>query len=304
MNATKAVRLAVISAAAIGGITLSATRLDAWGDAGHKMIGLAAAQALPADMPAFFRDAAAQLSYLNPEPDRWKDRSERDKDPALEQGTSPEHFMDMDMISADRMDNALTAPNRFAYADTLRLLNLQLSVVGLLPFRITELSQTLRIEWKLWRAASDDATKRAIEARIINDAGILGHYIADGSNPMHTSLQYNGWTGPNPNGYATDRGAHSRFESIYVGAKMKIADVAPLIPKEVRPITNLRRSTIAYLNESRSQIERLYQLDKAAPFGAENIAPENKQFTAERLAAGARMLRDVWYSTYVASAVP
>jgi len=202
------------------------------------------------------------------------------------------------------MDHALAAPNRFAYADTLRLLNLQPAVVGLLPFRITELAQTLRLEWKLWRATTDDATKHAIEARIINDAGILGHYIADGSNPMHTSVQYNGWTGANPNGYATDRGAHSRFESVYVGAKMKITDIAPLIPKEVRPITNLRASTIAYLNESRGQVERLYQIDKAAPFGAETAAPENKQFTAERLAAGARMLRDVWYSTYVASAAP
>jgi hypothetical protein len=304
MNSKKVVRFTLVSAAAVGAIALSATQLDAWGEAGHKMIGLAAAQALPADMPAFFRDAAAQLSYLNPEPDRWKDRSERDRDPALEQGTSPEHFMDMDMIAADRMDNALAAPNRFAYADTLQLLNLKPSVVGLLPFRIIELTQTLRLEWKFWRGTTDDATKHAIEARIINDAGILGHYIADGSNPMHTSVQYNGWTGPNPNRYATDRGAHSRFESAYVGAQMKITDVAPLIPKEVRAITNIRASTIAYLNESRGQVERLYQVDKAAPFGAQTVSPENRQFTAERLAAGARMLRDVWYSAYVASAVP
>jgi hypothetical protein len=304
MKPTTRIRFALVAATAVAGVTLTATRLDAWGEAGHKMIGLAAAQALPADMPAFFRDAAAQLSYLNPEPDRWKDRSERDRDPALEAGTSPEHFMDMDMLPLDRMNTALAAPNRFAYEDSVRAAGLSPAVVGLLPFRILELSQTLRLEFRLWRAATDDATKHAIEARIINDAGILGHYVADGSNPLHTSRQYNGWTGPNPNGYATDTRTHSRFESIYVTNKITIADITPLISRDVHPITNIRASTIAYLNESRGQVERLYQIDKAAPFGAETTAPENKAFTAQRLAAGAQMLRDLWYSAYVASAVP
>jgi hypothetical protein len=43
--------------------------LGHWGEVGHRLIGSAAASALPADTPAFFRDAADQLSYLNPEPD-------------------------------------------------------------------------------------------------------------------------------------------------------------------------------------------------------------------------------------------
>ena len=46
--------------------------------------------------PAFFRNAAKQLSYLNPEPDRWKDRAETAIDPALDRGTYPDHFIDME----------------------------------------------------------------------------------------------------------------------------------------------------------------------------------------------------------------
>jgi hypothetical protein len=268
------------------------------------MIGLAAAQALPADMPAFFRQAAAQLSYLNPEPDRWRDRSERDKDPALDGATAPDHFIDLEMIPADRLAGVLAAPNRYAYADSLRQLGLAAPTVGLLPFRIVEMGQTLRLEFRLWRAASDDATKRAIEARIVNDAGILGHYVADGSNPMHASVQYNGWKGANPNGYATDSRMHARFESAYVDAQMRIGDIAPLIDPQARTITNIRAATIVYLHESNAQLERLYRIDKAAPFDAQTTAPENRKFTAERLAAGARMLRDLWYSAYAGSATP
>jgi hypothetical protein len=285
-------------------IAFTATRLDAWGESGHKMIGLAAAQALPADMPAFFRNAAAQLSYLNPEPDRWRDRKERDADPALDGATSPDHFIDLEMIPADRLAGALAAPNRFAFADTLRQLGLAASTVGVLPFRITELTQTVGLEFRLWRAAPDTATRRMIEARIINDAGILGHYVADGSNPMHTSVQYNGWTGANPQGFAIDHQMHSRFESAYVDARMRIGDITPLIDATPRVFTNVRAATIAYLHESNAQVERLYQIDKTAAFGAATTASENKRFTAERLAAGARMLRDIWYSAYATSAAP
>src|ERR1035437_3959229 len=229
MHRVRLVRTAATAAVALPAIPLTAARLEAWGESGHKMIGLAAAQALPADMPAFFRQAAAQLSYLNPEPDRWRDRSERDKDPALDGATAPDHFIDLEMIPADRLAGALAAPNRYAYADTLRQLGLAAPTVGLLPWRIVEMAQTLRLEFRFWRAASDDATRRAIEARIINDAGILGHYVADGSNPMHASLQYNGWTGANPNGYATDKRMHGRFEPADVDAQMRIGDITPLI---------------------------------------------------------------------------
>jgi hypothetical protein len=282
----------------------SAARLDAWGEAGHRIIGLAAAKAVPADMPDFFRQASAQLSYLNPEPDRWRDGAERAKDPALDGATAPDHFIDLEMIPADRLAGALAAPNRYAYLDTLRALGLDGPKVGLLPFRILELTQTLRVDWKLWRAATDDGIKRAIEARIINDAGILGHYVADGSNPMHTSVQFNGWAGANPNGYATDKQMHGRFESAYIQAQLNVNDVSPLIPAAVRTFPDIRSAAIAYLRESNALVEPLYQLDKVAKFDAQTTAAENKKFAAARLAAGAIMLRDLWYTAYATSRNP
>jgi hypothetical protein len=46
----------------------------------------------------------------------------------------------------------------------------------------------------------------------------------------------------------------------------------------------------------------LYTLDKAEPFGPDTKGAEHKQFTTERLAAGATMLRDLWWTAYVTSA--
>ncbi|MDQ2667650.1 MAG: nuclease [Gemmatimonadota bacterium] len=271
-----------------------------WGEAGHRLTAQAASAALPDSMPAFFRGAAKQLAYLNPDPDRWRSRAERD--PALSVASGAEHFINTEMIPADRRANAFAAPTRYAYADTLRALGLNAEVVGFLPFRILELTQRLRVEFALWRTAPNDQTREWIEARIINDAGILGHYVADGSNPAHTSANFNGWVGPNPNGYATDKQCHSRFESAYVQAKIILADVQPLVEGTPRIHRELRPAVLAYLNETFGEVEHLYQLDKAAPFSATTESASDKQFAAARLAAGARMLRDLWWTAWITSA--
>jgi len=279
---------------------LAIVLLAAWGDAGHRMTGEAAALELPPSMPAFFRSASRQLGYLNPEPDRWKDRAERTLDPALEGGTSPDHFIDIEMVPPAVLANALKAPNRFAYSDTLAAAGVKASVYGFLPFRMLELSQQLRVDFRNWRAAPD-SIKPWIEQRIIDDAGILGHYVADGSNPAHASDQYNGWTRANPNGYATDKQFHARFESAYVGANIKLADVLSRMDTTARVIPDFRAAIIKYLMDSNAQIEPLYRLDKVHPFSATQTAPEDKAFTADRLAAGAAMLRDIWFTAWVTS---
>ena len=187
-----------------------------WGKHGHRVIGDVAADIAPADMPAFFRAARAQLSYLNPEPDRWRDRAEHALDPALDDAAAPDHVIDLEMLPAARSNGILHAPSRLAFADSLRTLGFSASKVGILPFAILELAQRLRVEFRRWRAATDQNERAWIEQRIINDAGILGHYVADGSNPAHTTVQYNGWVGDNPDGFTTDNHFHSRLDSYFV----------------------------------------------------------------------------------------
>jgi len=266
------------------------------------MVGLAAAQQLPDDMPAFFRAASRQLAYLNPEPDRWKDRAERALDPALEGGTSPEHYIDMDLVPPAVLQAALAAPNRFAYADTLRAAGVAVSTMGLLPFEMLEQAQQLRGDFRLWRIAPDSTTRAWIEARIIDDAGILGHFVADGSNPHHTTKHHNGWVGENPKGYASDNRFHYRFESAYVQARIKLPDVLAAMTHRAQVFPNLRSAIIGYLTASLDQLEPLYALDKASPFQPDASTPEQKAFASARLAAGAEMLRDVWYTAWVTSA--
>jgi hypothetical protein len=268
-----------------------------WGEAGHRLIGTAAASALPPDMPAFFRSATDQLAYLNPEPDRWRDRVEKTLDPAADGAFTPDHYIDLERVPP----GALRAPNRFAYLDSLRAAGVDAAGAGLLPFRILELTQRVREEFRLWRSTSDARTRGWIESRIVNDAGILGHYVADGSNPHHTTVNFDGWVGDNPKGYVTAHGFHARFESIYVQTHFVPGDPAMRVTDPPRVFDSLRPAILAYLRETNALVPRLYDLEKAAPFDSATTDAEHKRFTAERLVAGARMLRDLWWTAWVTS---
>ena len=287
---------------AAGALLVRPTKADAWGDYGHRLVGGSAAAALPSAMPAFFRNAGARLAYLNPEPDRWLERAEREVDPALNGTGAPEHYIDSDVLTPAQLATALAAPNRFVYADSLRAWGLDAKDVGVLPFRILELTQRLRVDFRRWRRESDPTTRGWIEQRVIDDAGILGHYVADMSNPAHTTKHHNGWVGDNPRGYTTERTFHSRFESQFVQARVTAADVRPLVPATPTVHEDARAAVRDYLARSHAELTRLYELEKVARFEAANTRPEHRRFAAERLAAGTTMLRDLWWTAWVTSA--
>lgn len=274
-----------------------------WGHVGHEISGLAAAKKLPAEMPKFFRKSAEQLSYLNPEPDRWRSREESNLDRAMDSAYAPDHFLDMELVP----EAAMNAINRYDFTAELIKAGQKPTTAGFVPYRILELFQTLRIEFRLWRAEKDSNKRKWIEQRIVNDAGILGHYVSDVANPHHTTIHYNGWSGANPNGYTVftrepNQGIHQRFEEIFVGAKINVNDVLPLVNEKPLVIEKPREEIWNYLRASNKLVEPLYILDKKEPFSATNNSPEHKKFVSERLAAGAQMLRDLWWTAWVTSA--
>jgi hypothetical protein len=268
----------------------------AWGEHGHKLSGRAASTALPKALPSFFRKAVGQLEYLNPEPDRWRSKTMTE----MSEAYSYDHFVDLEMVPAAALD----ALDRYAYLVALYQAGVkEPEKAGLVHFHILELYQRLRTEFHLWRNAKDKKARQWIEERIINDAGILGHYASDAANPHHTTIHYNGWdkNTPNPNGYTTDNTFHGRFESEYVQTHIVIRDLLPAIKSTPRILDNPRQDIIAYIRNSNSLVERLYQLDKRAKYDKLTTAPENKAFAIDRLVAGAEMLRALWWTAWVKS---
>lgn len=293
----------------------------AWGANGHRMINRLAAAALPIDVPAFLRNGEAldTMEYLGPEPDRWKNRAENE----LLVTQSPDHFIDMEW--ADYADVSCTAGQNGCPAsgkDLPRLrydffravekaaaahpeLNLTPEKIGFQPWEVQEIYERLKVGLREYRklvAANQDT--KPVETTILFYAGWLGHYVGDGSQPLHDTIQYNGWTGPNPNGYTTEHKIHAQFETMFVMAAAKPADVAPLVAAaKPRVLDDEWADYMEYLRHSNSLVEKTYQLEKAGGFNGTGT-PESVAFLDERLAAGAIELRDLIYTAWVKSSDP
>lgn len=306
-------RIRTLFAALAALVTLAPVR--AWEDKGHMLVSRAAAEAMPAHTPAFFRNAVAQLEYLGPEPDRWK----KGAGASIRPMNNPDHFLDYEYVAGLNLP-----PSRYDYiqllieSGTLKKHDLKLDSVGFLPWRIAEQTQVLQSMWRDWREAPEStdaerAVKRQIEQNIISTAGILGHYLGDSANPHHTTVHYNGWDtkfARNPGAYTTTEaessrkrdGFHARFERDFVERAVSLEDVKAAVAPQ-KPIDRIFDQAVVYVKESNALVATLYELEKAGKLStAGTVNPEAKAFAVSCLATGAARLRDVW--AYAMKGVP
>src|SRR5271166_2181909 len=124
-----------------------------WGNEGHMMINRVAARKLPADVPAFLRNAEEQLAYLGPEPDRWRGKSEL----ALKLSQDPDPFIDLELVEgmtlpADRYSfyRALEAKRQQTPGQAETFLP---EKVGLQPYITMEVFERLVVAFRGYRHA-------------------------------------------------------------------------------------------------------------------------------------------------------
>jgi hypothetical protein len=275
----------------------------AWGNEGHVYVNRVAAQKIPADMPRFLRRAVAEIAYLGPEPDRWRNPAEF----ALKNSQEADHFIDLERVPwLDPLPRGRYEFYRKLYekraATTEHPDDYLPERVGLQPYIVAEIYGRLKAAFREYRQLKSTHQPTApVEQAIIFYAGWMGHYVADGSQPLHTTIQYNGWVGPNPNGYTTLHEIHAQFETAYVSARIRANDFARLVHPPER-IEEPFSGYIAYLKQSNALVEKVYALEKAGGF-REKGSPEAFEFTTHRLAAGAQMLLNLWYTAWLESAV-
>jgi hypothetical protein len=303
----KAISLrAVLAAAALLGLALPSQPAHAWEQEGHRIINKLAVSNLPPDMPAFLRSQAAidEIEYLGPEPDRWRSRAE----PELSAAQSPEHFIDFE--AADAL--GALPHKRLEFEAKVFAAGQRPEVIGLQPWEADEVWERLKAAMRQYRAmvAAGQDTKsganvdtKPVEAAILFYAGWLGHYVGDGSQPLHVSVKYNGWVGPNPNGYTTSHQIHHVFEGPFVAANIHAPEVQAKMTAVKLIEGDMFDAYVAYLRHTGTHVEKVYQFEKAGGFIGAGT-PESRDFTAARLADGASMLRDMIYTAWIDSAQP
>jgi hypothetical protein len=275
-----------------------------WWDNGHVLINRTAALKVPASMPSFMRLAAERLAYLGPEPDRWRERSEF----SLKNSQEPDHYLNMEQV-ADVPD---LPQGRYDYYRLLYAKRVAAKkngdeflpeTVGTQPYITIEIYDRLKVAFREYRRMKQqNLPTEAVEQNAVLYAGWLGHYVADGSNPLHTTVSYDGWVGPNPNGYTTQKGIHAEFEGRFVTRTLDQMEIASLVQEPVRQ-KDPWHDYLQYLRDSNHLVEKVYQLEKAGEW-KDTGTPESRQFLRQRLAAGAQMLLNLWYTAWEESALP
>jgi hypothetical protein len=280
-------------------LLLVATSALAWGEAGHSIVNEAATHGLPTDMPHFFYRSFPELVWLGYDPDRWKGGG-----PSSDAANDPEHYIDSEFL-----EGLTLPPDRYDYAHlaytsgVLQRKGLSgMGELGFLPWRIAELSERLTKQFRDWRFSFPGPDRSALEHDIVHTAGILGHYVGDAANPHHTTIHHNGWLDPNPERFANDCAIHSRFESNFVSHSIHLRDVTPKVSAPSLH-TDYFQTALAHVNNSRAQVQELYRLDRDGAFNTLGPpSPKGVAFASDRLARGASMLRDLWWSAWRNSA--
>ena len=306
---------------ALCGALLSCQTGHAWSNRGHRMINLVAAETLPGDMPAFMRTSAgvAEIAYLGPEPDRWRPNIA----PDLNRASSSDHFFRYEAAAAlgplprRRYDYLQLLDERRARHPELKAQLTALSI-GTLPWGVEEVYERLVCAFFDYRLVTGDIPAIAgvdmepmtkadlpqIKEAALYYAGWLGHYVGDGSMPLHASIHIHGWAGPsNPNSYNTRGSIHHQFEALADDAiaadKVTAKEVEGYIPAP-HPLGDSFSETLDYLRREGAYAEQVYRLDKQGGLTGTGT-PEADEFIAQRMAEGSAMLRDLIYSAWLQS---
>lgn len=312
----------------------AAPTLQAWDVDGHRMVNRFALEALPRDFPDFVRSApnAERIQQLATVPDRW-----RNVDPYLRQsgGSWSDHFIDIEELPRAGLDPRsvpslrynfvlLFAAGRVAYAekfpaiDPARNLDHVREWPGFAPWAIAEHFHRLRSAFGYLKAYEDlggtpDEIANA-KADVVYAMGVIGHYVGDCAQPLHTTLNYNGWASENPNGYTTWNGLHSWMDSGFINkAGLTFANiaarVAPVSPLDLSPRKDGRDpffvATMDYILTQWEQVEPLYRLEKTGLLGNGDrpITAEARTFFEGQLVRGGTMLAQVWLSAWKSAPV-
>jgi hypothetical protein len=280
------------------------SRLLAWGNNGHTWVNEIAARKIPKSMPAFLRtrSAVARIAYLGPEPDRWRGMAEY----ALNEAQSPDHFIDLERIDG----LGPLPPGRYEFYKLLYAKRATVKTnpddylpenVGLQPYITIEVFERLKAafrEYRKLKAAKQDTDP--VEQDIVFYSGWLGHYVADGSQPLHTTVNFDHWVEANPQGFTTKPGVHWAYENDFVNRAIKSSGFAALVGPPQR-LADPFADYLKYLWASHALVPQVYGFEKTGSLNGTGSS-EAVRFTEERLAAGCQMLLNLWYTAWLQSA--
>lgn len=255
---------------------------------GHHLAARAAVAALPGEMPGFFRAGAAGIANASMDPDIFR----LNELPQIKNAEDPEHYFDMELLKGQTLP-AL----RYQLLDLCVQEKIQPRKLGMLPYALAEWTQRLTVAFAEHRRWPDNPH---IQAKCIVYAGILAHYAADSSVPLHTTIDFDGRA--LEGGKSPRSGIHAKVDALIQKLPVERAEVASRVKPEA--YGKLWPAILRQLDRSHSLVDKTYELEPLLP-GREEPLPADPKVTAfarDRLAAAAAFTASLYLTAWRDSA--
>jgi hypothetical protein len=272
MKMLSAIRLA-------GAFAVLSTSAFGWGGGVHMDINREAALNVPDDMAAW-RAYAAILGKESIRPDLWKGDDEAE---------GPRHYLDAERyqpLAITNLPEDHSKVRALGGADAVEN--------GILPWVIMDVKD------KLTRAMA--ANDWASATRY---AAALGHYVADGHQPLHLTEHYDGSPGPD------GKGIHMRWEQQMPFFFWK-ADMIKAGPAQY--LKDPWSAVLQQLDQAHARYREIYTADNEATQAADEevgsseyyraMWKRTKTLFAEQVSASVTDLSSLWYTAWVSAGRP
>jgi hypothetical protein len=299
----------------------------AWDYDGHHAINELALASLPGNFGIELTPALkGRIEFLAGEPDRWRNVS----DLPLKHFNGPDHYIDLEDLklfgltpgtlpimrydfAADIARARAAHPEKFPAIDPAKDDDHTRELSGFLPWAITEYYEKLKSDFtclKVFKQYGGTPEEIAnARADIVYVMGVMGHYVGDGSQPLHTTMHHHGWVGDNPKGYTTKTTFHAWIDGGYF-KKIGGIKVEALVGK-IQPATRIAnagepdgmfRDVVAYLVEQNKFVEPLYQMEKDGQLNGDgDKGLEGRPFLEGQLVKAGQKLGNLWLTAWLES---
>lgn len=297
-----------------------------WDYEGHRLINQLALDTLPQNFPTFARapEARERIGFLAGEPDRWRNTPDLE----LKHCNNPDHYFDFELLEPCQLDATRLSPFRYEFTaqlalaraahpanfppiDPLKDADHTRSLIGFLPWTIAEFQGRLKSAFsylKEYEAAGTPGEIANARENIVYLMGVMGHFVGDGAQPLHTTKHHHGWMGDNPNHYSTNYSIHGWIDGGYIQqfgvsaeklrAKLRPAQLLKA-PATGMANPNTFQEALAYLAEQHRQVEPLYRLEQAGKLsGRRELSEEGHSFITGQMLKAAQMLGDLWLTAW------
>jgi hypothetical protein len=224
----------------VSALILFSFQCYSWGGATHRFINRESVKYLPQSVPLFVNN----VQFLDDH------ASDADNRKSSDPNEDPKHFIDIDAypeyfqgILPHALDSMI-----------LRFGSTKVYAEGILPWATAWAFDSL-----IATLARNDTMKALLFA------SDLGHYVADGHQPLHVTSNYNGASTGNT-------GIHSRYESSMMNTYLS---TVRLTPRPGEFIDNVIEYTFSYLTIAQHNVDSIIRADnlaKAASSGSYNTA--------------------------------